>query len=162
MACPFCAILWGASDYARTVYSYNDLPEGGSDPELARFSIAHDEADIIPLVQEALRLNPELKLMASPWSAPGWMKTSGSMIAGRLKPEYYGVYADYFVRYIQAYAAHGLPVYAVTVQNEPLYEPQHYPSMLMLPEEQREFIRDYLKPAFRQHGVAAKNLLLRP
>ncbi|MEK3759342.1 glycoside hydrolase family 30 beta sandwich domain-containing protein [Paenibacillus sp. FSL P4-0338] len=146
----------GASDYARTVYSYNDLPEGGSDPELARFSIAHDEADIIPLVQEAWRLNPELKLMASPWSAPGWMKTSGSMIAGRLKPVYFGVYADYFVRYIQAYAAHGLPIYAVTVQNEPLYEPQHYPSMLMLPEEQREFIRDYLKPAFRQHGLAAK------
>ncbi|MEK5031104.1 glycoside hydrolase family 30 beta sandwich domain-containing protein [Paenibacillus sp. FSL R7-0302] len=146
----------GASDYARTVYSYNDLPEGGSDPELAGFSIAHDEADIIPLVQEAIRLNPELKLMASPWSAPGWMKTSGSMIAGRLKPEYYGVYADYFVRYIQAYAAHSLPIYAVTVQNEPLYEPQHYPSMLMLPEEQREFIRDYLKPAFRQHGLAAK------
>ncbi|WP_238650294.1 glycoside hydrolase family 30 protein [Paenibacillus piscarius] len=146
----------GASDYARTVYSYNDLPEGGSDPELAGFSIAHDEADIIPLVQQALKLNPELKLMASPWSAPGWMKTSGSMIAGRLKPEYYGVYAEYFVRYIQAYAAYGLPVYAVTVQNEPLYEPQHYPSMLMLPEEQREFITDYLKPAFRQYGLAAK------
>ncbi|WP_340024710.1 glycoside hydrolase family 30 beta sandwich domain-containing protein [Paenibacillus sp. FSL K6-1096] len=146
----------GASDYARTVYSYNDLSEGGSDPELSGFSIAHDEADIIPLVQQAVQLNPELKLMASPWSAPGWMKTSGSMIAGRLKPEYYGVYAEYFVRFIQAYAAHGLPIYAVTVQNEPLYEPQHYPSMLMLPEEQREFITGYLKPVFRQHGLAAK------
>ncbi|MEK4850970.1 glycoside hydrolase family 30 beta sandwich domain-containing protein [Paenibacillus sp. FSL H7-0756] len=146
----------GASDYARMVYSYNDMPEGGSDPALAGFSIAHDEADIIPLVQEALRLNPELKLMASPWSAPGWMKTSGSMIAGSLKPEHYQVYADYFVRFIQAYAAHGLPIYAVTVQNEPLYEPQHYPSMLMLPEEQREFIRDYLKPAFQEHGLDTK------
>jgi glucosylceramidase len=148
----------GASDYARTVYSYNDLPENGTDPELSGFSIAHDEADIIPLLQQALKLNPEIKLMASPWSAPGWMKTSGSMITGRLKPEHYQVYADYFVRYIQTFAAHGLPTYAVTVQNEPLYEPQHYPGMLMLPEEQLEFIRRFLKPGFQKHGLTTKIL----
>lgn len=148
----------GASDYARTVYSYNDLPENETDPELSGFSIAHDEADIIPLLQQALKLNPEIKLMASPWSAPGWMKTSGSMITGQLKPEHYQVYADYFVRYIQAFAAHGLPTYAVTAQNEPLYEPQHYPGMLMLPEEQLVFIRDYLKPSFRKHGLDTKIL----
>lgn len=148
----------GASDYARTVYSYNDLPENETDPELSGFSIAHDEADIIPLLQQALKLNPEIKLMASPWSAPGWMKTSGSMIAGQLKPEHYQVYADYFVRYIQAFAAHGLPTYAVTAQNEPLYEPQHYPSMLMLPEEQLEFIRRFLKPSFQKHGLGTKIL----
>ncbi|QUL53137.1 glycosyl hydrolase [Paenibacillus tritici] len=146
----------GASDYARSVYSYNDLPEQETDPSLERFSIAHDEADIIPLLQQALKLNREIKLMASPWSAPGWMKTSGSMIAGQLKPENYRVYADYFVRYIQAFAAHGLPVYAVTVQNEPLYEPHHYPSMLMLPEEQLEFIQRELKPSFRKHGLNTK------
>ncbi|WNS44207.1 glycoside hydrolase family 30 beta sandwich domain-containing protein [Paenibacillus sp. MMS20-IR301] len=148
----------GASDYARTIYSYSDLPEGETDPELSRFSVRHDEADIIPLLQQALTLNPEIKLMASPWSAPGWMKTGGSMIAGQLKPEYYGVYADYFVRYIQAYAAHGLATYAVTPQNEPLYEPHHYPSMLMLPEQQQEFIREYLKPALKQHGLEPKIL----
>lgn len=148
----------GASDYARTVYSYNDLPENETDPELSGFSIAHDEADIIPLLRQALKLNPEIKLMASPWSAPGWMKTSGSMITGQLKPEHYQVYADYFVRYIQAFAAHGLPTYAVTAQNEPLYEPQHYPGMLMLPEEQLVFIRDYLKPSFRKHGLDTKIL----
>lgn len=148
----------GASDYARTIYSYNDLPEGGTDPELSRFSISHDEEDIIPLLQQALALNPEIKLMASPWSAPGWMKTSGSMIAGQLKPEYYQVYADYFVRYIQAFADHGLPTYAVTAQNEPLYEPHHYPSMLMLPEQQLEFIRGFLKPSFRKHGLNTKIL----
>jgi glucosylceramidase len=146
----------GASDYARTIYSYNDLPEGETDPALARFSIAHDEADVIPLLQQALGLNPELKLMASPWSAPAWMKTSGSMKTGQLKSEHYGSYADYFVRYIQAFAAHGLPTYAVTVQNEPLYEPEHYPSMLMLPEQQREFIQGYLKPRFRRHGLETK------
>ena len=148
----------GASDYARTVYSYNDLPEQATDLELSRFSIAHDEADIIPLLQQALELNPDIKLMASPWSAPGWMKTSGSMIAGQLKPEYYQVYADYFVRYIQAFAAHGLPTYAVTPQNEPLFEPHHYPSMRMLPEQQREFIRNYLKPAFREQQIDTKIL----
>ncbi|OKP65734.1 glycosyl hydrolase [Paenibacillus sp. P3E] len=148
----------GASDYARTVYSYNDLSEGETDMEQNRFSITHDEEDIIPLLQQALALNPEVKLMASPWSAPGWMKTSGSMITGELKPEYYGVYADYFVRYIQAYQEHGLPIYAVTPQNEPLFEPQHYPSMLMLPEAQASFVRDYLKPAFLRHNIHSKIL----
>lgn len=110
----------GASDYARSIYSYDDMPAQETDTELTRFSIAHDEADIIPLLQQALELNPEIKLMASPWSAPGWMKTSGSMIAGELKQEYYQAYADYFVRYIQAFEKHGLPTYAVTPQNEPL------------------------------------------
>lgn len=148
----------GASDYARTIYSYNDLPEGESDPGLTRFSIAHDEADIIPLLQRALALNPDIKLFASPWSAPGWMKTSGSMIAGQLKPEHYGAYAEYFVKYIQAFAGHGLPIYAVTPQNEPLYEPHHYPSMLMLPDTQAEFVREHLKPAFVRNGIESKIL----
>ncbi|WFR61410.1 hypothetical protein P9222_23600 [Paenibacillus amylolyticus] len=79
----------GASDYARTVYSYNDMPEQQTDPELTHFSIAHDEEDVIPLTQQALAMNPELKLFASPWSAPGWMKTSCSMITGQLKTEWY-------------------------------------------------------------------------
>lgn len=148
----------GASDYARSIYSYDDLPEGDSDPQLVRFSIAHDEADVIPLTQKALELNPDLKLMASPWSAPGWMKTSGSMLGGRLKPEYREAFANYFVRYIQAYAAHGLPIYAVTPQNEALYEPLHYPSMLMPADEQTVLIRDYLKPAFERAGISTKIL----
>lgn len=148
----------GASDYARSIYSYNDLPEGEADPELARFSIAHDEADIIPLVKRAMELNPDVKLMASPWSAPGWMKTGGSMLGGQLKPEYYAAYADYFVRYVQAYGKHGLPIYAVTPQNEALYEPLHYPSMLMPADVQTVFIRDYLKPAFVRAGIDTKIL----
>lgn len=148
----------GASDYARSIYSYDDLPEGEADPELARFSIAHDEADIIPLVKRAMELNPDVKLMASPWSAPGWMKTSGSMLGGQLKPEYYAAYADYFVRYVQAYGEHGLPIYAVTPQNEALYEPLHYPSMLMPADVQTVFVRDYLKPAFVRAGIDTKIL----
>jgi len=148
----------GASDYARDIYSYDDMPEQEIDTELTHFTISHDEVDIIPLLQKALEINPEIKLMASPWSAPGWMKTSGSMIAGELKREYYQVYADYFVRYIQAFESHGLLTYAVTPQNEPLYEPKHYPSMLMLPESQMVFIKDYLKPSFVKHNMDTKIL----
>lgn len=148
----------GASDYARDFYSYDDMPDGETDEELKGFSIAHDEEDIIPLLQEALRLNPDVKLMGSPWSPPGWMKTSGSMIGGELKPAYYGVYADYFVRYIQAYAKNGLPIYAVTPQNEALYSPVHYPGMIMLPEAQSDFIKNHLKPKFVQHGINTKIL----
>jgi len=148
----------GASDYARDFYSYNDLPEGQKDVELERFSIAHDEEDIIPLLKEALRLNPDVKLMGSPWSPPGWMKTSGSMIGGELKPEYYSVYANYFVRYIQGYEANGLPIYAITPQNEALYSPGHYPGMLMLPEVQSDFIKNHLKPQFVKNGINTKIL----
>ncbi|MCM3132674.1 glycosyl hydrolase [Paenibacillus polysaccharolyticus] len=148
----------GASDYARTVYSYNDLPDHQTDPELAGFSILHDEEDIIPLTRQALSLNPELKLFSSPWSAPGWMKTSGSMITGQLKPEWYSAYAEYFVKYIQSYAAHGLPIYAITPQNEALYEPGHYPGMLMPAEAQAEFIVDHLKPAFVRNNLDTKIL----
>lgn len=146
----------GASDYAREIYSYNDLAEGQTDLELANFSIAHDEEDIIPLLAEAISLNPEIKLMASPWSPPGWMKTSGSMIGGVLKPEYYAVYGEYFVRYIQAYAEKGMNIYAITPQNEALYSPGHYPGMLMLPEEQIEFIMYHLKPALLKHNLHTK------
>lgn len=148
----------GASDYARDFYSYNDLPEGETDVALSQFTIAHDEQDVVPLVKEAMLLNPEIKLMASPWSPPAWMKTSGSMIGGELKKEYYATYANYFVKYIQAYAKHGLPMYAVTPQNEALYSPGHYPGMIMLPEVQSEFIKDYLKPAFVKHGISTKIL----
>ncbi|MBT2282703.1 glycosyl hydrolase [Paenibacillus polymyxa] len=148
----------GASDYARTVYSYNDMPEQQTDPELTQFSITHDEGDVIPLTQKALALNPELKLFASPWSAPGWMKTSGSMITGQLKAEWYPVYAKYFVKYIQAYGKHGLPIHAITPQNEALYEPGHYPGMLMPAEAQADFIKNYLKPAFVNNNISTKIL----
>lgn len=148
----------GASDYARDFYSYNDLPQGGTDEELTKFSIAHDEADIIPLVKEALELNPDTKLMASPWSPPGWMKSSGSMIGGELLEQYYSTYANYFVKYIQGYAEHGLSIYAVTPQNEALYCPGHYPGMLMLPEAQSKFIKEHLKPSFVAHGLDTKIL----
>ena len=148
----------GSSDYARFVYSYDDQPAGQTDEDLSDFSIAHDEESIIPLIQEALALNPNLKVMASPWSAPGWMKSSGSMIGGSLNGQYYGTYAQYFVKYIQAYAEHGIDIFAVTPQNEPLYVPGHYPGMSMSPTAQAVFIKDHLRPAFDAVNLDTKIL----
>lgn len=146
----------GASDYARSIYSYDDQPAGEIDPELADFSILHDKKSILPLTKWAKRLNPDLTLFASPWSPPAWMKTTDTMNGGKLKPEFYTAYANYFVKYIQAYEAEGLTIDAVTPQNEPLFMPLHYPSMEFLAHEEANFVRDYLKPAFVTAGLSTK------
>ncbi|MGB6429079.1 MAG: carbohydrate-binding protein [Candidatus Acidiferrales bacterium] len=120
----------GASDLARSVYSFDDN-NGQADPTLAHFSIAHDQVDIIPLILRAKQLNPQLKIMANPWSPPGWMKDSGSMIGGSLLSSMYTPFAKYFVDYLQAYAAAGVNVDYISLQNEPLYIPTNYPGMCM-------------------------------
>jgi glucosylceramidase len=148
----------GASDFALKDYTYDDMPQGQGDPEMKHFSIDHDREQIIPILREALALNPNLKIIASPWSPPGWMKTSASMIQGRLLPSAYAPLAKYFVRYVQAYEAAGVPIYAVTVQNEPLNIPDDYPGMGMSAEEQANFIREDLGPAFGGAGIKAKIL----
>ncbi len=148
----------GSSDYSRTFYTYNDQAKGATDEDLSDFSIAHDLQDIIPLVNQALLLNPDLKVMMSPWSAPGWMKTSDNMIGGSLKSTYFDIYAQYFVKTIKAYQAQGIDLFAVTVQNEPLYVPNHYPGMSVSPTQQADFIKSALKPAFNQAGI--KTLIL--
>jgi glucosylceramidase len=121
----------GASDLARSVYSFDDLPAGQTDPILNSFSIAHDQADIIPLILQAEKLNPQLKIMASPWSPPGWMKDSGSMVGGALLPGMYDPFASYFVQYILAYKAAGIPIDYISLQNEPLFVPSNYPGMCL-------------------------------
>lgn len=121
----------GASDIARYDYSYDDLSSGSTDPNLADFSIAHDLVDIVPLVKSAKQINPQLKIMANPWSPPGWMKTSGSMIGGSLLAADYSTLANYLVKYIQAYQAQGIPIDYISMQNEPLYVPSDYPGMCM-------------------------------
>ncbi|MET9494855.1 ricin-type beta-trefoil lectin domain protein [Streptomyces sp. NPDC006552] len=118
----------GGSDLARTGYTYDDVPAGQSDPSLAKFSIAHDQADVLPLTKQAKQLNPAATVMASPWTAPAWMKDSGQLNGGWLKAENYGAYANYFVKYIQAYQAAGVPIDYVTAQNEPTCC-SGYPSM---------------------------------
>lgn len=146
----------GASDFATEQYSYDDVPTGEQDPKLAKFSIEHDRAYIIPLLKEALALNPNLKIIASPWSPPGWMKTSQSMIQGALLPEAYPEFANYFVKFIKAYADAGVPIYAITMQNEPLYLPGNYSGMNMTAVEQAAILRDYLGPALRDSGLKTK------
>jgi len=121
----------GASDLARYDYSYDDMPAGQTDPNLTNFSIAHDLVDIVPLVKLARKINPQLKIMANPWSPPGWMKTSDSMIGGFLLSSDYTPFSNYFVKYIQAYAAQGISIDYVSMQNEPFFLPSNYPGMCM-------------------------------
>jgi len=146
----------GASDFAITEYSYDDIAKGEKDFKLEKFSIEHDRAYIIPLVKQALARNPRLKIIASPWSPPGWMKTSQSMIFGALSPEAYPAFANYFVKFIKAYEAEGIPIYAITMQNEPLNIPGNYPGMGMTAIEQTAFLRDHLGPALKSAGLKTK------
>lgn len=148
----------GASDFARDFYTYNDMPKGKTDENLEYFSIDHDRTDIIPLLQQAMKINPDIKVMASPWSAPGWMKTSDSTIGGQLKPQYTAAYGKYFVKFIQAYKEEGIDIYAITPQNEPLYVPVHYPGMGMNAQQQTQFIKNGLYPAFQKAGITSKIL----
>ena len=137
-----------ASDFtASGMYSYDDA---GPDPQLAHFSIAHDEAYVLPILREALAVRPSLKLLASPWSPPGWMKSNGAMSGpGHLLPQYYDAYAQYFVRFLEAYRAAGVPIWAVTPQNEPLQPTADYPGLQMTSAEEALFVRDHLVPALR-------------
>ena len=146
----------GSCDYSRNQYSYDDMPSGQTDDNLTNFSIDHDTADIVPLLQQALQKNSSLKIMATPWSPPGWMKSSGSMIGGTLNTSAYNAYANYFVKYINAYKELGIPIYAVTVQNEPEYAPSNYPGLLMSAFEQANFIKNNLGPAFIDKGISTK------
>jgi glucosylceramidase len=145
----------GASDLSERVYSYDDLPPGRVDPELDGFSLAPDRADVIPVLKEVLKIAPDLRIMGSPWSPPAWMKTNQSSVGGSLKPEFYGAYARYFVRYIQGMKAEGIRIDAVTVQNEPLH-PGNNPSLLMPAREQAEFVKGHLGPAFERAGLGTK------
>jgi len=146
----------GASDFALNEYSYDDVAKGEKDFKLEKFSIEHDRAYIIPLLKQALARNPNLKIIASPWSPPGWMKTSQSMIFGSLLPEAYPALATYFVKFIRAYEAEGVPIYAITMQNEPLNIPGNYPGLGMTAIEQAAFLRDHLGPALKAAGLKTK------
>ncbi|MGV9757426.1 ricin-type beta-trefoil lectin domain protein [Streptomyces tricolor] len=147
----------GASDLARYGYTYDDVPAGQTDPSLARFSVAHDLADVVPLTRQALRLNPSLTVMASPWTAPAWMKDSGSLNGGWLKAEYYGAYASYFVKYLQAYQAQGVDVRYVTAQNEPTCC-SGYPSMSWNASGLAYFTKNELLPKLQAAGLSTKVL----
>jgi glucosylceramidase len=151
----------GSSDFVQgDHYTYDDLPAGQTDYALEHFSIAHDRAQILPLLRSALALNPRLKVIATPWSPPAWLKTDQSLIGGRLidEPEVYATYARYFVKFLKAYARAGVPVYAVTLQNEPQNRhPSGYPGMDM-PVRQQVALINALGPALRRAGLQTKIL----
>jgi glucosylceramidase len=159
-------------------YSYDDVPPGKKDLELQHFSIEKDKAYVLPVLKKALEKNPDMLFFASPWSPPGWMKSCEDMIGGYLIPAHYGVYARYFVKYVQAYAAEGVPIYAVTPQNEPGVNTREnpvnewYPScqwalikdpdtfwpvdVNVMGNNERDFIKNYLGPAFKQNHINTK------
>jgi glucosylceramidase len=159
----FMRIPMGASDIALSVYSYDDMPAGDTDLPLANFSIAHDQAYILPLIQQAKALNPDMKLMANPWSPPGWMKDPASMspvsmLGGQLlmTPANETAFANYFVKYIQAYKAAGVDIDYISLQNEPENPTSAYPSMLMSDSTQLALLQGYVLPAFTASNITAK------
>ena len=148
----------GASDLDEAPFSYDDLEDGETDEDLEKFSLANDTVNLIPVLKEILKISPDIKILGSPWSPPVWMKDNKSTIGGSLKKEYYPIYANYFVKYIEAMKNEGITIDAVTVQNEPLH-PGNNPSLLMMPEEQKEFIKDHLGPVFEKNGISTKIIL---
>lgn len=150
----------GASDFAvRKAYSYDDQPAGQTDRDLSDFSIAHDRAYILPRLREAYAINPKISFMASPWSAPGWMKDTDSLITGSLLPQHHKAYAQYFVELIEAYANAGIPTDYVSMQNEPLYQSEDYPGMEVMPPQAATFLGRHLGPALDQAGLGEVTIL---
>jgi glucosylceramidase len=144
----------GASDFSASGdYSYDDVPAGQSDPNLAQFSIAHDQTYLIPLLQQALSINPSLRVHALPWSPPAWMKTSGSMNGGNIATADFPSLAQYFTRFIDAYQGQGIPIYAISMQNEPLNNTGAYPSSYVDSSDEADFIGSNLGPALAGAGL---------
>ncbi len=144
-------------DFAMGNYTY--VKE--MDDELSSFSIAHDEQQIIPMIKEAVsRSRGGINFLASPWSPPAFMKTNGEMNhGGSLKKEYYPVWAKYFVKYLNAYEEAGIKISRITVQNEPMAT-QSWDSCIYTPQEEQEFVRDYLAPALVQAGFEDVKILI--
>jgi glucosylceramidase len=151
----YLRISIGASDLDSAVFSYNDLPAGQTDPTLQHFSLAKDRENLIPVLKEILAINPAIRIMGSPWSPPAWMKDNDATKGGSLEPQYYSVYADYLVKYIQAMKAEGITIDAITPQNEPLH-PGNNPSLYMTAVQQTDFIKNHLGPKFRAAGITTK------
>lgn len=149
----FTRLTIGASDFSPNHYTFDDLPRGQRDPLLARFSIEPDRANRLPVVRRARAINAALTVMASPWSAPAWMKTSDRLIKGSLRPDAYEAFAEYLARYVDAYAAEGVPIFALTIQNEPHFEPGDYPGMRVEPPARARFIGEFLGPRLARSGA---------
>jgi len=145
----------GASDLSANVFTYNERPNGQTDVNQDNFSIAAEMTDLVPILKKILAINPNIKILGSPWTAPTWMKTNNAYKGGSLKPEYYQSYAKYFVKYIQAMKIEGITIDAITIQNEPLH-PGNTPSMYMEAVDQANFIKSALGPSFQAAGLPTK------
>jgi glucosylceramidase len=158
MGLSVCRTCIGSSDYSTELFSYD---EGNPDPELKRFSIEHDRAYVLPTLRLARKENPDLFLFSSPWSPPGWMKAGGSMLGGSMRPRYFASYAQYFLKFLQAYAKEGVPVQAVSVQNEvDTDQDGRMPACLWPQEYEIKFVKDHLGPLLRSNGMSTKIWIL--
>jgi glucosylceramidase len=158
MGLSVCRTCIGSSDYSTKVYSYD---EGDADPDLVRFSIEQDRAYILPILREARKANPDLFLFSSPWSPPGWMKSNHSMLGGSMRREFMPSYANYFLKFLQAYEAEGVPVQAVTIQNEvDTDQDGRMPACIWPQEYEADFVRSNLGPLFERLGVKTKIWLI--
>merc|ERR1711976_384098 len=148
----------GGSDFnAVPPYTYNDIPQGQKDWGLNSFSIDKDKAFVIPALKDILNVNPNCKILATPWTAPAWMKDNDNMNGGTFigQDAYYSVYAEYFIKYLQAYRAEGIEIDALTLQNEPDHQVWNYPTMKMTPQQQAELIKK-LGPRLQQEGFSTE------
>lgn len=151
----YLRISIGASDLDDHVFDYTNQTSGRANDPLASFSLMEDKKHLIPVLKEILAIQPGIRLMGSPWSAPPWMKSNNSFKGGSLKPEYYALYANYLVRYLQAMEQEGIHLDAITIQNEP-ENPKNNPSMVMTATEQADFVKNHLGPAFVKAGINTK------
>ncbi|HEX5155564.1 MAG TPA: glycoside hydrolase family 30 beta sandwich domain-containing protein [Parafilimonas sp.] len=145
----------GASDLNEKVFSYDDV---AGDTTLSHFDLAEDKTDVIPVMKEILAINPHIEIVGSPWSPPAWMKTNNDTRGGRLKPEYYSVYAKYLAKYIESMKQNGITIDAITVQNEPLH-PGNNPSLLLVAPEEADFIKYHLGPLFKTRNIKTKIII---
>jgi glucosylceramidase len=151
-------ICVGSSDYAAKLYSFD---EGEPDPDLKRFSIEHDREYILPVLREARAANPDLFLFSTPWSPPGWMKFNGTMLGGAMRKHYLPVYARYYLKFLQEYAAEGVAVQALTTQNEvDTDQDGKMPACIWPQEYEIEFVRDHLGPLLESSGMRVKIWML--
>jgi len=158
MGLSVCRTCIGSSDYSTEVFSYD---EGDPDPEMKRFSIAHDQTHVLPMMRLARQENPDLFLFSSPWSPPGWMKAGGSMLGGSMRPRYFSAYAQYFLKFLQAYADAGVPIQAVSVQNEvDTDQDGRMPACLWPQEYEIQFVKNHLGQLLRKNGLATKIWIL--
>ncbi|BAV08212.1 glucosylceramidase [Filimonas lacunae] len=151
----YIRISIGASDLDEKTFSYNDLPAGQTDTALTHFSLGYDTLYLLPLLKEILAINPRIKILGSPWSAPVWMKDNGDTRGGSLQVKYQQVYAEYLARYIREMKKEGVVIDAITVQNEPLH-PGNNPSMFMTASQQADFVGNHLGPVFEKQGISTK------